>query len=45
MLEAIGIEVWRLVRVAIGGLELGELGKGEPRKLSAAEKSRLDAAP
>ena len=45
MLEALGIEVLRLVRVAIGGLELGELGKGESRKLSAAEKSRLDASP
>ena len=45
MLEALGIEVLRLVRVAIGGLELGSLGKGESRKLSAAEKSRLDASP
>jgi len=43
MLEALGIQVLRLVRVAIGGLELGELGKGESRKLSAAEKSHLDA--
>jgi 23S rRNA pseudouridine2605 synthase len=45
MLEALGIGVLRLVRVAIGGLELGSLGKGESRKLSAAEKSRLDASP
>jgi 23S rRNA pseudouridine2605 synthase len=43
MLDTLGIEVLRLVRVAIAGLELGELGKGESRKLSAAEKSRLDA--
>jgi 23S rRNA pseudouridine2605 synthase len=42
MLETLGIEVLRLVRVAIGGLELGNLGKGESRKLTAAEKSRLD---
>ena len=41
MLEALGIEVLRLVRVAIGGLELGSLGKGESRKLSAAEKSAV----
>src|SRR6266446_3164909 len=39
MLEALGIEVLRLVRVAIGGLELGSLGKGESRKLNAAEKA------
>jgi 23S rRNA pseudouridine2605 synthase len=44
MLETLGIEVLRLVRVAIGGLQLGELGKGESRKLSAAEKSRIDAS-
>jgi 23S rRNA pseudouridine2605 synthase len=44
MLETLGIEVLRLVRVAIGGLDLGALGKGESRKLSAAEKSRLDAS-
>lgn len=44
MLDTLGIEVLRLVRVAIAGLELGELGKGESRKLSAAEKSRLDAS-
>ena len=43
MLETLDVEVLRLVRVAIGSLELGELGKGESRKLSAAEKSRLDA--
>ena len=44
MLETLGVEVLRLVRVAIGGLRLGELGKGESRKLSAAEKSRIDAS-
>jgi 23S rRNA pseudouridine2605 synthase len=42
MLEALGIQVLRLVRVAIGGLELGNLGKGESRKLTATEKSLLD---
>ena len=42
MLEALGIEVLRLVRVAIGGLELGDLAKGESRKLSAAEKAAVE---
>jgi 23S rRNA pseudouridine2605 synthase len=44
MLDALGIEVLRLVRVAIGGLELGDLGKGESRKLSAAEKAAVTVA-
>jgi 23S rRNA pseudouridine2605 synthase len=43
MLEANGVEVLRLVRVAIGGLKLGELGKGESRKLSAAEKAAVES--
>ena len=43
MLEALGIQVLRLVRVSIGSLELGDLAKGASRKLSAAEKSQLDA--
>jgi 23S rRNA pseudouridine2605 synthase len=41
MLAALGVEVLRLVRVAIGGLELGDLGKGQSRKLSAAEKAAV----
>jgi 23S rRNA pseudouridine2605 synthase len=41
MLAALGVEVLRLVRVAIGGLELGDLGKGQSRKLSAAEKAAI----
>jgi len=44
MLEAKGIEVLRLIRVAIGPLELGELKKGESRTLTAGEKSALDLA-
>ena len=44
MLEAMKIEVLRLVRVAIGPLELGELAKGECRKLSRSEKEMLDEA-
>ena len=37
MLEAMDIECLRLVRVAIGGLELGELPKGVVRILTEAE--------
>lgn len=43
MLEALGVEVLRLVRVAIGRLELGDLAKGESRQLSAAEKATVEA--
>jgi 23S rRNA pseudouridine2605 synthase len=42
MLETLGIEVLRLVRVAIGLLELGDLAKGESRQLSAAEKAAVE---
>jgi 23S rRNA pseudouridine2605 synthase len=42
MLESLGVEVLRLVRVAIGGLELGDLAKGASRKLSAAEKAAVE---
>jgi 23S rRNA pseudouridine2605 synthase len=41
MLQTLGVEVLRLVRVAIGGLELGALGKGESRKLSKAEMAAV----
>ena len=44
ILQTSGIEVLRLVRVAIGPLPLGELGKGKVRPLSAAEKRALDDA-
>ncbi len=44
MLEALGIEVLRLVRVAIGPLELGDLSKGTHRLLSAAEKQKIDSS-
>jgi 23S rRNA pseudouridine2605 synthase len=44
MLAALGIEVLRLVRVAIGPLQLGELAKGSYRLLTADEKRRLDRA-
>ncbi len=41
---ALGLEVLRLVRVAIGPLALGELAKGSVRPLTADEKSQIDAA-
>lgn len=44
MLAAMGIEVLRLVRVAIGPLILGGLAKGASRPLAEAEKQALDAA-
>ncbi|MFZ0818628.1 MAG: pseudouridine synthase [Candidatus Acidiferrales bacterium] len=44
MLEHQGIEVLRLVRVAIGPLELGALKKGETRPLTSEEKRALDQA-
>jgi 23S rRNA pseudouridine2605 synthase len=44
MLAALGIEVLRLVRVAIGPLTLGGLPKGASRRLTQAEKNSLDAA-
>lgn len=43
MFAALGIEVLRLVRVAIGPLALGELSKGASRRLTSKEKQQLDA--
>ena len=42
MIEAVGIEVLRLVRVAIGPMELGNLAKGACRQLTAEERHLLD---
>ena len=42
MLQARGIDVLRLVRVAIGPLQLGKLAKGAYRPLTAEEKKMLD---
>jgi 23S rRNA pseudouridine2605 synthase len=42
--ESLEIEVLRLVRVAIGPVQLGPLGKGKSRPLTAPEKASLDAA-
>lgn len=44
MFGALGIEVLRLVRVAIGPLVLGELAKGATRELRDEEKQALDRA-
>ena len=51
LFEAVGHEVTRLKRIALGGLELGDLEPGRSRPLSRAEAKRafpgapLDAAP
>ncbi|MBZ5596969.1 MAG: rRNA pseudouridine synthase [Acidobacteriia bacterium] len=42
LLAQLGVEVLRLVRVAIGPLALGELSKGSIRRLTAEEKRALD---
>lgn len=44
MMEALGVEVLRLVRIAIGPLQLGKLNKGTYRRLTAEEKLALDRA-
>ena len=44
MLAALGVEVLRLVRVAIGPLQLGQLAKGGYRALTIEEKLSLDRA-
>jgi 23S rRNA pseudouridine2605 synthase len=44
MLETLGIEVLRLIRVAIGPLALGDLPKAAARRLTAEEKLTLDRA-
>jgi len=44
LLEALDVRVLRLVRVAVGPLELGDLKKGGVRELVAAEKKAIDRA-
>lgn len=44
MLESLGVEALRLIRVAIGPLQLGDLAKGAHRPLTANEKRMLDRA-
>ena len=42
MMETLGVKVLRLVRVAIGPQQLGDLAKGAHRALTPNEKRRLD---
>jgi len=42
MLEEIGVECVRLLRVAIGPLDLGDLPKGQTRPLTTKEKDSID---
>ena len=44
LLDALGVEVLRLVRVGLGPLELGDLRKGAVRTLAPPEKRALDRA-
>lgn len=44
LLEALGVEVLRLVRVAVGPLQLGDLPKGAYRHLTEEERREMDAA-
>ena len=44
MLDALGVEVLRLIRVAIGPLQLGDLPKGQWRELTKEEKRAIDRA-
>lgn len=41
MLESVGVEVLRLIRVKLGSVELGELPKGEWRELTPQEVKEL----
>ena len=42
MFEHLGIEVLRLVRVAVGPIQLGQLAKGKVRQLTPREKATID---
>lgn len=44
MMESLNVEVMRLIRVAIGPLQLGDLAKGASRRLTKNEKRQLDRA-
>jgi 23S rRNA pseudouridine2605 synthase len=44
LLEALDVQVLRLVRVAVGPLELGDLKKGEVRELALRERQAVDRA-
>ena len=44
ILSTLGIQVLRLIRIAIGPLLLGDLPKGSTRQLTSSEKSSMDKA-
>lgn len=44
LLEHLNVEVLRLIRIAVGPLELGDLRKGAVRPLAAIEKELIDRA-
>ena len=44
MFDGLGIEVLRLIRIAIGPLQLGDLAKGRQRAIQPDEKTLLDQA-
>ena len=44
LLEALEVQVLRLVRVSIGPIELGDLAKGSMRRLTPEEKRNIDGA-
>jgi 23S rRNA pseudouridine2605 synthase len=44
LLEALGIQVLRLIRISIGPHKLGDLNKGEVRSLAEKEKQAIDHA-
>jgi 23S rRNA pseudouridine2605 synthase len=44
LLDAVGADVLRLVRINVGGVVLGDLPRGAVRHLTPAEKARLDVS-
>ncbi len=44
LLETVGVEVLRLIRVSVGPLQLGDLTKGATRHLTPEEKRDIDRA-
>lgn len=44
IMDALNIEIHRLIRIAIGPLQLGQLAKGDVRALTLEEKVALDRA-